>query len=157
MLLLNIVLAITWAAINGEMSLSNLTAGFVIGYAILWIVARDWGKTRYFTKAGKIVRFSLQFLWELLVATLRVALDIVTPKHLMKPSIVAIPMECSSASAAETTMLANVITLTPGTLTLDVSPDGSVLYVHAMYAADIDKTRKSIQEGLGKVVHEVFE
>ena len=155
MLLLNILLALTWAAITGQMTLSNLTAGFVIGYVILWIVSRAAGRSHYFAKAGQIARFALQFLWELLVATLRVALDIVTPKHLMKPAILAIPV--GLGSAAETTMLANVITLTPGTLSLDVSPDGKTLYVHAMYADDVEATRRSIEDGLGQRVREVFE
>jgi len=154
MLLLNILLALSWAAITGQMTLSNLTAGFVFGYIILWIVARSAETTQYFTKVGQIVRFTLQFLWELLVATLRVAIDIVTPKHLMKPAILAIPV--ASESAAETTMLANVITLTPGTLSLDVSEDGSVIYVHAMYAEDVEETRESISGGLGQRVREVF-
>lgn len=155
MLLLNILLALTWAAITGQMTLSNLSAGFLIGYVILWIVCRSTGPTRYFTKVGQLARFTIQFLWELLVATFDVALDIVTPRHLMKPAILAIPVRAESA--AETTMLANVITLTPGTLCLDVSSDGAVLYVHAMYADDVEATRESIQQGLGQRVREVFE
>ena len=155
MFLLNVFLAITWAALTSEMTLANFSGGFAVGYVILWFVGRATGNTRYAGKVVQVLRFALRFLWELLVATLRVAIDIVTPKHLMKPAILAIPVK--SSSVAEATMLANVITLTPGTLSLDVSPDGSVIYVHAMYVDDAEATRQSIQYGLGQRVHEVFE
>jgi multicomponent Na+:H+ antiporter subunit E len=154
MLVLNVFLALAWAAITGQMSAGNLAVGFAIGYAVLWIVCRSALNARYFAKAGQLAKFALHFLWELVVATLRVAIDIVTPRHLMKPAILAIPID--TASAGETTMLANVITLTPGSLTLDVSQDGKTLYVHAMYASDVDAARKAIEDGFGKKVHEVF-
>jgi multicomponent Na+:H+ antiporter subunit E len=154
-LLLNVFLAIAWAALAGRMTLSHLAEGAVIGYAVLWMVSRLAGPTKYFTKVGRVCRLAVCFVWELLVATLRVAIDIATPRHLMRPAILAIPID--SRSAAEITTLANVITLTPGTLSLDISPDGETLYVHAMYAADVEAARRAIQEGLGHQVREVFE
>lgn len=154
MLVLNIFLAIAWAAVSGEMSVANLTAGFLIGYGVLWVTSRKANQARYFAKSGEVVRFCASFVWELLLATFRVAIDIVTPRHLMKPAILEIPV--GATSAAETTMLANVITLTPGTLSLDVSPDGTRLYVHAMYAAKPETARQAIASGLGRRVREVF-
>lgn len=155
MLLLNVFLAIAWAAVTGDTSVSNLLAGFGIGYVILAVIYKPTGRTKYFAKVGQVARFALFFAWELLIATLRVAVDIVTPRHLMKPAILAIPID--TKSAGETTMLANAITLTPGTLALDVSPDGKTLYVHAMYAGDVESARRAIQQGFGHRVHEVFE
>ena len=155
MLMLNVLLALAWAAVTGEMTAINLIAGFAVGYVVLWLLSRVAGGSGYFAKVGQIIGFALYFLWELIVATLRVAADIVTPQHLMKPAILAIPIE--GRSPAEITLLANVITLTPGTLSLDVSPDGQSLYVHVMYASDAEKARREIQEGFGRRVHEVFQ
>lgn len=155
MLLLNVCLAIAWAAVTGDTSASNILAGFMIGYLILGVIHKPFCKSKYFMKVGQVVRFVLFFVWELVVATLRVAVDIVTPRHRMKPAILAIPID--SRSPGETTMLANAITLTPGTLTLDVSSDGTLLYVHFMYADDVEAARRSIQQGFGRRVHEVFE
>ena len=155
MLMLNVLLALAWAAVTGQMSAVNLLVGFVVGYVVLWLLSRVAGGSGYFAKVGQILGFSFYFLWELLVATLRVAADIVTPQHLMKPAILAIPIE--DRSPAETTLLANVITLTPGTLSLDVSPDGKTLYVHVMYASDVEAARREIQEGFGRRVKEVFQ
>ncbi|REJ66355.1 MAG: Na+/H+ antiporter subunit E [Planctomycetota bacterium] len=154
MLVLNMLLALAWAAVTGELSVQSLGAGFVVGYFVLWLVTRSLGESRYFAKAWRILLFALHFSWELLVAALRVAVDVVTPRHLIKPAILAIPVETSSA--AETTTLANAITLTPGTLAIDISEDGKTMYVHAMYAKDVDSARRAIQQGLGKRVHEVF-
>ena len=154
MLMLNLLLAIAWAAVTGLMTMTNLLAGFAIGYGVLWIASRATGDSTYFSKVGKVIHFALYFLWELVVATLRVAVYIVTPKHRMKPAILAIPVH--GRSAEETTLLANVITLTPGSLSLDVSPDGNTLFVHVMYADDFEETRRQIETGLGQRVHEVF-
>lgn len=154
MLILNVFLAVAWAAVTGQMTMTNLLAGFAIGYGVLWVASRAAGGGTYFSKVGNVIYFALYFLCELVVATLRVAIDIVTPKHRMKPAILAIPVE--GCSAAETTMLANVITLTPGSLSLDVSPDGKILFVHVMYSDDIEATRRQIETGLGRRVQEVF-
>ena len=155
MLLLNVCLAVAWAAIRGDLSVSNLLAGFVIGYVILAVTHYRTGRTKYFKNVVQVVRFVAYFGWQLVVATLRVAVDIMTPRYRMKPAILAIPIK--SRSAGETTMLANAITLTPGTLTLDVSPDGKTLYVHTMHASDVEAARREIQDGFGQRVHEVFE
>jgi multicomponent Na+:H+ antiporter subunit E len=154
MFILNMFLAIIWAAVTGEVTLANTLAGFVIGYGILWLVYTPLGRHWYFEKTGLILRFSLFFLRELWVASWRVVVDVVTPQHLMKPAVLAIPIETESAT--ETTTLANVITLTPGTLVLHVAPDNKTLYVHAMYAGDLEQARHEIEIGLGRRVREIF-
>ncbi len=155
MLVLNVFLAIAWAAISGQITVSNLLVGFLIGYVVLWFVSRSIWPSNYFRKFWQVIHFALFFLRELFVANLKVAIDIVTPRHLMKPAVLAIPIE--TRSAGETTTLANAVTLTPGTLSLDVSPDGKTLYVHVMYAEDTEAARRAIQEGMGRRVREVFE
>jgi multicomponent Na+:H+ antiporter subunit E len=80
------------------------------------------------------------FLWEVFRANLRVGYDVLTVKHYMRPGILAIPLE--ARTDAEITLLANLITMTPGTLTLDVSSDRKVLFVHAMYLGEIEAFKK---------------
>ncbi len=74
------------------------------------------------------------FLIELVVANFRVAYDIVTVKHFMRPAILAVPLE--ARTDFEIALLANLISLTPGTLSLDVSSDRKFLFVHAMYLTE---------------------
>ena len=84
--------------------------------------------------------FLAYFFWELFLANLRVAYDVVTVKHFMHPGILAIPLDAKTD--LEITVLANMISLTPGTLSLDVSSDRQVLYVHAMYLGEIQKFKE---------------
>ena len=94
-------------------------------------------------------------MWELFLSNLRVAWEVVTPTHDMEPGVVAIPLDIKTDH--EITLLANLITLTPGTLSLDVSDDKKFLYIHAMYIGD-DKEAfiHSIKDGFERRVMEVF-
>jgi multicomponent Na+:H+ antiporter subunit E len=94
------------------------------------------------------------FLRELVTANLRIAFDIATPRLHISPCIVAIPLDVETDT--EITLLANLITLTPGTLSMDISDDRKVLYVHAMYVSDPDALRKEIKEGFERRVLEVL-
>jgi multicomponent Na+:H+ antiporter subunit E len=85
---------------------------------------------------------------------LRVAFDVITPSQYMRPGVVAIPLTAKTDN--EITMLANLISLTPGTLSLDVSDDRSVLYIHAMYVDDPDELRHEIKAGFERRVLEVL-
>ncbi len=176
MLLLNTLLSLAWVAITGELTFLNLMAGFAIGYIVLWVVWRARGPSDYFSRVTEAARCAGIFLWELWSATLRVSLDILSPSPDLRPAIMAIPidplttedpdsepgrteLEPSSKrpTAAEITTLANLITLTPGTLCLDVSPDGRTLFVHTMHADDMQETKHTIQNGLGKSVRRIFQ
>jgi multicomponent Na+:H+ antiporter subunit E len=88
----------------------------------------------------------LFFLKELILANVRVAYEIVTPWKVSHPGVIGIPLDAETD--LEITALANVITLTPGTLSLDVSDDRKTLFIHAMFIDDPDTLRKEIKEGL---------
>lgn len=109
---------------------------------------------KIFVKVFWIVWFVLFYLVELFLANLRVAHDVLTPRHRMKPGIIAIPLDAKSD--LEIISLANLITMTPGTLSLDVSTDRRVLYIHAMYIDDLEGLRSKIKDGFEKKVMEVF-
>jgi multicomponent Na+:H+ antiporter subunit E len=122
---------------------------------ILWLLRGNAGdKSSYFKKVRQVAGFSLFFVKELVAANLRVAYDVLTIRHHMKPGVVAIPLDVETD--LEITLLANLITLTPGTLSLDVSHDRKVLYVHGMYIEDIHGFRKSIKEGFERRVMELL-
>lgn len=80
---------------------------------------------------GRTLRFIPFFLWELLLANLQVALEVVRPRHRMDPGIIRVPL--NARSDLEITFFANLISLTPGTLTVGVAKDRSALYVHGLH------------------------
>ncbi len=150
----NICLALIWAAATESFAVSNLVVGYSLAYAILWFLQPVTGRSPYFRKVGQAIGFSLFFLRELIHANLRVAYDVITPKHYMKPGVVAIPLDAKTE--LEITLLANLITLTPGTLSLDVSEDRRVLYIHAMYIDDADSLRREIKAGFERRLLELM-
>lgn len=150
----NILLAVAWAALTGGFTLMNLGAGFALSYGILLFAQHAVGPSPYFTKVRLGVSFVLFFIQELVLANLRVAFDVITPSYNMQPSIIAVPLDVETD--AEITLLANLITLTPGTLSLDVSDDRKWLYVHAMYARDPESLRREIKDGFERRVLEML-
>jgi len=153
--LCNLLIALFWALLTGHVSVGNLGVGFVLGYiALSLLYPATELKTSYFQKSLQLVRFVLFFTRELLVSTWRVAQDVVKPLPLMRPGVVGIPLDAKTD--LEITMLANIISLTPGTLSLDVSEDRKTLYIHAMYVVNPDDLRKEIKDGLERRLLELL-
>lgn len=153
-LLMNFLLALTWVALTGKFVLANFLFGFVLSFFIMLVNSRDKESRRYFTRVPKIISFVFFFLYELLKANLQVAYDVVTPTFYMRPGIVAIPL--SAKSDLEITLLANLISLTPGTLSLDISDDRTVLYVHGMFIKDKESFIDGIKSGFERRLLEIM-
>jgi len=140
----NLLLALAWVALTGDFSGPNLFFGFVVGYLVLLMASSQMNiGTSYTRKVPKIIGFVLFFITDLVKANLRVAYDVITPTHQMRPGVVAIPLTVDRD--AEITILANLISVTPGTLSLDVSSDRKVLYIHAMYIDSEQELQESIK------------
>lgn len=154
---LAIILALVWAAITGSFSLVNLMLGGVVGFAGLWLVRRDMSRPGFLRKARRALALAFLFFYELLLSAFRVAWLVISPnmKQKLKPGIIAFPL--TAKSDTEITLLANLITLTPGTLSVDVSRDRSVLYVHALAVPDKEGLIADIASGFERKVIEVFE
>lgn len=144
-LLLNLVLAITWGAMTGSFQVENLVIGFVIGFVVLAVAQRRTGRAPYAAKVRGWATFIGFYLWELVVANLRVAHDVLSLHPRTRPGIIAIRLD--ARTDAEITLLANLLTMTPGELSIDVSTDRRVLYVHSLYLDDVEASRRQVEEG----------
>lgn len=154
MLVWNISLALIWAAITGRFALSNVLVGMVLGYLVLYLARPIMGPSTYFTRIRRAVGFAAFYVRELVKANLRVAADVLTPRPRIRPGVLAIPLD--ARTDAEITMLANLITLTPGSVSLDVSSDRRFLYLHAMYIDDPEEYRASVKSSIERRVLEVL-
>ena len=152
----NIFLPLIWMALTGTFTFANFAVGFAISTLALWLISSPADVTLivYVTRLLRFVGFIFFFIWELLLANLRVAFEVLTPGFQMRAAIIAIPLDAESD--LEITVLANLITLTPGTLSLDVSPDRKTLYVHAMHVSDAEQFRQDIKQRMERRVMEVF-
>jgi multicomponent Na+:H+ antiporter subunit E len=132
LLLLVLVLALGWTALTGSITAANLLLGAVLASAAVFLLRRSYASPVVLRKMRQSLALFLLFLRELLVSAVRVAMVVLSPKlrQTLRPAIVAFPL--SVKSDAEITLLANLVTLTPGTLSVDVSDDRSVLYVHVL-------------------------
>lgn len=146
LLLANMLLALVWAMTIGDFTPANFAVGFAMGYFFLWIAAGGGRKTRYFSKVTGFIGFTLYALAELINANLKMARYTLTPLNRLKPGILAIPLS-PGMSDTEVMTLANLITLTPGTLSLDVSADRTTLFVHFMHMDDPEEQRREIIHG----------
>ena len=108
---------------------------------------------KIFIKIYRLIGFLLFYILEVIIANMRIAWDILTPRHRTKPGILAIPLDVETDM--EILTLNNLITMTPGTLSLDVSTDKRVIYIHAMYIDDAKKIRREIKSGLEKKIMEM--
>jgi multicomponent Na+:H+ antiporter subunit E len=94
---------------------------------------------RILVRVARGVRFLAFFLVELGVSNAVVAWEVATPRHFMRPGIVRVPVR--SRSNLEVTLLANLVSLTPGTLSLEVTEDRSALFIHALHLVSPDHLR----------------
>jgi multicomponent Na+:H+ antiporter subunit E len=151
---LHILLALAWLALTGRFAAANFAIGLALALPVLWLSQRGEGTFFYLLKIRRLAGFAAFFLWEMIKANLRVAHDVLTPRHHMRPGVVAVPLELQTDM--EILALTTLITLTPGTLSLDVSSDRRTLYIHTMYLEDVEQFRRSILEGYEKRVGEVL-
>ncbi len=151
----NIVLAVVWVALNGTFTAAGFLVGLLIGYVVIAMAGPAVGVRGYGMRVVRMVSFLLFYLGDLFLSNLRVALDVMRPRMRSRPAFVGIPVH--DLSHTQITLLANLITMTPGTLSIDVSSDESTLYIHAMFVDDPDELRASIQKGLVRRVKEVID
>jgi multicomponent Na+:H+ antiporter subunit E len=152
----NLFLAITWAALTETFTFANLVIGFFIGFFALWVAAPLFGeRSQYFLRFYRAIKLGLFFAYELFASSFRVSWNILRPGDHSNPAILKMPLDVKTD--IEILLVTNLISLTPGTLSLDVSPDRRSLYVHAMFADDPDALIAELKSGMERRVMEVFE
>ena len=154
MLLGSLLLALAWAALQGEISPANLLVGYVVGYAILAMLAK--GRVVPSTLVARTIHainLAGFFARELLVANVRVAADVVRGTQI-EPAVVAIPLDVTTDG--EILLLSMLINITPGSVTIDLSDDRRTLYVHVMHMRTADETRREIKAGFERRVKLLF-
>lgn len=156
-LAMNVLLAVIWGALWGSFAPIDLAVGFLFGFAALWFGRRLVGRdedARYFRALPQTVVLLVYFIKELVKSCLMVARDCIAREPRLHPAIVRLPI--GAKSDLEIFILANLITLTPGTLTLDVAEDKSFLMIHSIYADDAGALVVELKSGMEHRVREVF-
>jgi multisubunit Na+/H+ antiporter MnhE subunit len=146
--------ALAWLAVSGSFTIPNLLLGIVAGALSLALIRDHIQPDGRRVRPLKVLSLFALFIKELALSAWKVAALVASPKMAVKPGIFAFPLTVDRDF--EITLLANLITLTPGTLSVDVSEDRKVLYVHALDCSDPVGTRRDIANGFEKKIMEAF-
>lgn len=151
----NVLLALAWLAITGSFSPANFLLGLAIGLVALVVSQRIPGVPRYTNRTWKVFALAGFTAWEVVLANFRVSRDVITVSRL-RPALVAVPIR--SRTDTEIALLAALITLTPGTTAIDVSPDGRHMLVHMTTLPDggPEEARLDIIDGFERRILEIL-
>ena len=154
--LLNLLLSLVWVALTGHLNYTNFLFGFIMGFFILWLLARvsKAEERNYFYRVPKIILFIFSFFYDMIRANIEVTREIMTPELNMTPGIIA--YEHKLKTDFEITMMTNLIALTPGTMVLKISDDKKILYIHGLYVRDKEKFIERMRNGLEKKLIEII-
>lgn len=152
-LVINLFISLLWPTLNGEYSLGALFTGFLVGFIVLTIVSPNYGKLLFYGAA-----FLIYVLWSILQSNLKLAGLVLRASFssttALRPGIVAVPLTITDPF--ERTLLASIITLTPGTLSMDLGRKNGqdVLYVHTVDLVNIETFRQEIITNFeGRILH----
>ncbi len=152
-ILLNFILAFVWMFLKTSYSPASFFVGYFFGLLIIYIFRRFFTSRFYLLRVLAVINLIYIFIRELILSNISVLMAVLRPKLNIKPGIFAFPTELKADW--EITTLANLITLTPGTLVVDISSDNKILYVHAMDISDADEAIQSIKNTFEKAIMEV--
>ncbi|MBL0370993.1 Na+/H+ antiporter subunit E [Rhizobium sp. KVB221] len=150
----NLALAVVWMAATGHWSAGGFGLGLLVGALLLSLFPPKRGSLRYGIRIFRVLKLLLVFLREFSLSVFRVIKLVLSPRLSINPGLFHFPLTLTRDF--EITLLANLITLTPGTLTVDVSADRKILTVHAIDCSDPDAARRDIAEGFERLIREAF-
>lgn len=151
---LNLLLAFAWCLLWQSYGPVEYLTGFVISYGILRFFLGTRPRELYMGRVLVSAGYLARFLYEIVKANVLVAKIVLAPRLRIRPGIIAYKLGVKSEGGI--TLLANSITLTPGTLSVDVSDDKKTLYVHALDIEDPRKTEQEIRDSLERYSREVL-
>ena len=142
--LLTVILTIVWVMLQNDVSAGMVVFGIILGIIIPRITAVWWPDRPEGFRAGKMLSYCLVVLYDIVVANIQVAWIILTKSNAqMSPAWVDVPLDLRKPEA--NTLLAGTITLTPGTVSADLSNEGRILLVHGLDAPDPDAVLDEIK------------
>ena len=152
-ILVNIIIAITWIFLQNNYTMPSFIFGYSIGLFILFILRRFLVFDFYLRRVWAIIKLIMLFIIELIKANIDVIKTVLSPKLTNQPGIVAVTTKLESD--VEITLLAALISLTPGTISMDFSADSKTIYIHALNVPDKEEMIEDIHNTFERAIKEV--
>lgn len=152
-IVIHLLISIMWMFLSETYTFASFSIGFLIGVILLTFLRRFLPDKLYLIRAYNILKLILIFLRELIHSNIEIVKLVYQREPDFEPGIFAYPTELTSNW--EITLLANLITLTPGSLSVAISEDQKTIFVHAMNIEDQEEEIRSIKETFEKAIREV--
>ena len=150
----SLLLFVVWLLLNNSISAGHTVLAIFFAVTIPLLVNSMRDEHPKILKPWLAIRYVLMVLKDILVANVEVALLIIGPIKKLKPGFVAIPINIDSDLGI--TILASTVSLTPGTVSAEVSKDKAWLYVHSLHLDDEAELIKSVKLRYEKPIKEIF-
>jgi multicomponent K+:H+ antiporter subunit E len=149
-------LTLTLILLVNELKLGSLVMAAILATLIPLITSVWWPDPPRVKRPFGLAAYSLLVLWDIIVANFQVArIVLFMPRAKIQSNWVTVPLELRSPEAIS--LLAGTITMTPGTLTADMSADGRALLVHSLHAPDPGAVRDDIKARYESRLQRIFE
>lgn len=153
--LLTLILAVVWVLLQNDVTAGMVVFGIILGIIIPWMTSIWWPESPQGFRLGKMAIYSMIVIRDIIVANVQVAWIVLTvPNAKLKPAWIVVPLELKLPEAI--TLLAGTITLTPGTVSADLSDEGHSLLVHVLHTEDPDGVRDEIKSRYERRLLEIF-
>ena len=149
-----VLLFVVWLLLTGSFTLGNILLAILLAWGIPFLVGGMQSETSRVKKPLKAVKYVFVLLGDIFMSNLVVAKQVLGPTHKLQPGFIAIPLDLTEALPI--TLLASTISLTPGTVSTELSKDLKTLYVHALHVDDEQALIQSIKQRYEKPLKEIF-
>ncbi|WP_045523952.1 Na+/H+ antiporter subunit E [Neobacillus niacini] len=152
-ILLNVVLAFLWMFIKVSYDPISFVKGYIFGLLVIFVLRRYFHSRFYLFRLWSFIKLIFIFIKELILSNVAIVKIVLKPTLDMRPAIFA--MDTELTKDWQITLLSSLITLTPGTLVIDVSEDNKTLFIHAMNIGEVEAEINSIKNSFEKAILEV--
>lgn len=153
--LMSVVLLMSWLWMNNTLAPGHVVLGALLGFAIPLFTRRFWPEPLPLAGPLKMVAFLALVMCDIVIANVQVARVILGPRRNLQPGFVRVPLDLRTDFAI--TVFASTISLTPGTVSVELAPDRRFLYVHLLSSAEPEQVTHTVKQRYERRIKEIFE
>lgn len=152
---LSALLVLIWMLLVNRFAWGSLVFAVILSIVIPLLTEPYWPDRARIRNPGKVLSYFALVIWDIIVANIQVAMIVLfKPNRELQPAWISIPLKLRSPEAI--TVLAATITLTPGTVSADLSEDGHALLVHCLHAPEPESVIEDIKTRYEARLMEIF-
>ncbi len=152
---LSVFMLLLWLLLANDINAGQLVLGAILAWLIPWLAQGFWPESLQLRKPLVMVKFILVVLWDIVIANMILAARILGPMGKLQPAFMQVPLDIEHEFTI--TLFASTISLTPGTVSADLSMDGRYLLVHSLHVTDTDAAIAQMKQRYEAPLKEVFE